>query len=726
MLLPLLVPPCRLTTRPRQRFPLYGRLATAVFLCVFGSRLPCLGQEEREPSEVVFTEPDPAVEQLRLFTNGDAKQLGTSLARLIRMGEVDVVNEVLAATSARDFEPADKAIIADAIGTNLRLRITADAAVSAESVNVLNDLFAAQGEILVDPNRLRDAARGLTSVSPDARLSAARVLLRAGQDSIPTLVELHRSVRASSDRSSEDAALRMLAKIDRDSAIDALEQICLHGPSDVRASALAGVARLAGKDSLRTAIGSLHRSDGSEDLSSMAAQVIHRYLGRSISPVEARQWLARDLNVGFENLQRLRRGGGSTVVWTVQPSDGRLVHSRSSQLVHHYRQVADLAYWVQLARDEANKAMSSDVLAASLAYRIVNDPDWGLVDDKAQATDLASMAMALKDHVAQSRAGLDPLIEGAKQTNNDPALLALLRLLPRISDDPSLSPNWLDALLRSDRGNITSLVSLVDHPCARIRFEAASVLAGLPETHPYPGQRRVKERLLSMSRLDDRPKAILLENRPDVIAEWQPLLAQLGFGVHLVTNGLMLEKRLASGDDIELIVSKDHPKDIPAITLVDRVRRMPYGRDVPLIFFDEAIEPPSVELLATEITDELLDTEDETLVYRTGLLPESSQVGIVRYDPLVGDLDRDLTTNFDPQLSYRAESRWGDQSRRAGLVWHIARPRTVAGLYQLADEVRRTQHIPPMTPTDRNSFRFLARTILDGSPGEPVTEATPK
>ena len=124
----------------------------------------------------------------------------------------------------------------------------------------------------------------------------------------------------------------------------------------------------------------------------------------------------------------------------------------------------------------------------------------------------------------------------------------------------------------------------------RVRYEAALAAARLANGSPYPGSSQVMYRLSEMQSLNSRPTAVLVETRPDEILRIERILIDLGYQVAVVTSVGKLQRCVARGGDIRLILSKTQLVDFPPIEMIDLVRRTDLGRELPIVFYGD---PPS-------------------------------------------------------------------------------------------------------------------------------------
>ncbi len=176
----------------------------------------------------------------------------------------------------------------------------------------------------------------------------------------------------------------------------------------------------------------------------------------------------------------------------------------------------------------------------------------------------------------------------ALAANDHAAAIGLIRL---IDTDASVLDRTL--LLQGNGALPTPLVQAASSPEPRVRYEAALAISRLARGAPFAGSSRVKYCLGEMRSLGDRPTALLVETRADVVLPLEQMLGELGYRVDVVGNVAQLQRRVAQGGDIRMILSKTELSDFPPIEMLDLVRRIDRGRDIPILFY--GWEPPGID-----------------------------------------------------------------------------------------------------------------------------------
>jgi hypothetical protein len=104
--------------------------------------------------------------------------------------------------------------------------------------------------------------------------------------------------------------------------------------------------------------------------------------------------------------------------------------------------------------------------------------------------------------------------------------------------------------------------------------------------------------LAEMSRLTSDPLALIVETTPELIVRQEMILKSIGLAVESLRSVSELEHRVARGGDIRLILSQAALYDARPITMVDRIRRLANGAEIPILFYGE-----EENVLGTEIWD---------------------------------------------------------------------------------------------------------------------------
>jgi len=225
--------------------------------------------------------------------------------------------------------------------------------------------------------------------------------------------------------------------------------------------------------------------------------------------------------------------------------------------------------------------LRSDAFAADLTYRVLVDPDWG---DPDQIESLR--AMYAKETSPQ---GLSRVLRRTLQQEQLVAAIGVLRMLRSLESDLATR----SILLSGSAGRSSPLVDAANHPEPQVRYEAALTAADLGGRSPYAGSSVVMRTLSEMASLPGRPTVLVLETRPAVVLQLERLLIDLGFEARVVPSVADLQRAIARGGDLRLLLSKTDLPDRMAIEMIDLVRRMPRGGQLPIVFYGEQEIPLS-------------------------------------------------------------------------------------------------------------------------------------
>ncbi|QDT06670.1 hypothetical protein K227x_50860 [Rubripirellula lacrimiformis] len=533
---------------------------------------------------------DPVKKQLLEQARRGDEQLAASIASLARTGRWAEVDELLKSISNRKYSQAAAASMATQIGPAVFFQIKQQADVSDEAKASLDRLGAALIAQNTGADRLVQAIKRLDSPSKDQRLAAARVLLHGGEAAIGQL-----AAAAVAERSAESRS-RILQTMSRlgDGGMDALQQLAAYGTADVRSRAIESLSQWDADANIVFFAVALHAID-STDQERQAATAAFAKLNSGIPSVDlAIQIAYRDLQDQAASATATDNDDATTTIWTIKPERTGVTAQTSRTMLAAYRDAADAA--LRLRRmDIASAAnapwIQADILSSSLAYRVLIDPDWGdpeqieevlqLVGGVDESIILTAIQRAAGQELAAT-GGTDPHAPNARKGIETAAMIGLIRLAG--SPHSQLQP---DRLLRSNGGRPSILVQQASSSTPLIRYEAAQLVSELADGSAYPGSSRVQRTLVEMTRLGDRPSAIIVETRPNYIAHFERLIDSMGWTPVTVGSVGALQRAIDQGGDLRMILSKTLLSDMSPIEMVDVVRRASNGGEVPLLFFDD-------------------------------------------------------------------------------------------------------------------------------------------
>ena len=637
---PLVSPRLGLVRRPQMKLSL--RLSITLWLTSIAT-VPLAAQSARsgspdagdrqEPALIVGSDQTVAALSSRAGKNPTTQAAAVnSLARIQRLREA---GELLASLPIPEGPPADLAAIGRQIEPAMRLRLLASAEVGDAARQTLRKLNAAIEAVRNDPKR---AAADVTTVANggEGRLSAVRRLAGGGPAAVQAIVHhLLRTDQTDSIRDLLAIGLRADAKMEEALSI----AVRFASPATaVRAAELLRIIDPNRYDDWRQL--ALARRDDAP----LSESVRDRWRQRF---VRARD---RSLSAAADETAAL--------AWTWDGETQSVRFSRTTVLQAHYLDaVADAAAVRSIAGVQPE--ILQQTWLSELGYRVLIDPDWGdasqvesFVDSRPRLLEPSTLAAVTRLAVAEDDSvgllGVIRLIDGLFGRDAN-------RTDPPDRSNPSVAPELIAAV--SDAAK---------HSLPIIRYEAALVADTIAAATTHAGSPTVRRTLAEMTRLADRPAVLILETRPGFATHLQRLGIEAGYQAELLSSARDLLDRMAAGGDVRAVLSKTQIADLSPIEMVDRIRRMPEGRTVPIIFFDD----PAID--------------DEVGLFRSTDVSEPAW-------PVVLD-------------------RWEHPAHQ------IAFPKTAAPLNRILDVAGDLSRVPPLTPLDRRAFATLATERLEKLP----------
>jgi CheY-like chemotaxis protein len=275
-----------------------------------------------------------------------------------------------------------------------------------------------------------------------------------------------------------------------------------------------------------------------------------------------------------DQARRVENDGQLTTLWSVSADQTSVSFQPASVVIAAYRDAADAGSRLRRVGGLTPENVQA-VLAADLAYRVMIDPDWG-DPDQIQAVRAAHGS-------ATAGWSLSAAIGLALELGDHAATIGLIRMV-----DSETSDADRDMLLTGSGASPTPLVNAASSPHPRVRYEAALAVARLRLAEGgrrYPGSSRVMHCLSEMRSLGEQPTAILVETRSEVVLHMERLLGSIGFEVEVVGSVSQLQRRVARGGDLRMILSKTQLSDLPPVELIDLVRRIDRGHELPIVFY---------------------------------------------------------------------------------------------------------------------------------------------
>jgi CheY-like chemotaxis protein len=524
--------------------------------------------EAAAPAEEDEADDSPLVRQLLEHSRRGHVQMANAIASLARIGRWSDVDRLLAQLSTQNLGAQALAEMSAEIRPALFLRMKTNEALTDPARAALDQIGAAAIAQAESPERLRQAIGGLASDQIDTKLASARALFGGGNVAVSELVAAAVSENPPAPR---DDILRAMLKIGS-GGLDALRQLALYGTPTVRNRALQSIARIDRGAYIADLVTAAHALDAGEAELATARANLQRLDGGFPGPGSSAEFLMRDFLAKQDDARLMDNDDQPTTLWSVNEERTGVTHQLTPRVFAAYRDIADAG--TRLRRLGGMTAENeSAVLAADLAYRLMVDPDWGdpeQIDAIRKAYGSAVDASAISSAIHQTLANGDHA-----------ATIGLIRMID-VDNATVLDRNLL---LDGHGASPSPLVQAASASEPQIRFEAALVAARLAQGAPYPGSSRVMHCLSEMRNLGDRPSAIVVETRPEVIIQLERILGDLGFRVQAVGTVRQLQRSIDRGGDLRLILSKTELADLPAIEMIDLVRRMDRGRQLPIVLY---------------------------------------------------------------------------------------------------------------------------------------------
>lgn len=517
----------------------------------------------------------PLPNQLLEYSRRGNLQLADAIASLARTGRWSQVEQLLTQVARKNVDAATMAEMQRRIGSSLFLRMKQQTELSDNARQVLDQLAAATISQAESPERLRRAIDQLDSQAPDTLLAAARVLLGGGNAAVAELVSAAVSDTPTAPR---DVILRTLMKLGP-GGTHAFRQLALYASPPVRGRAIESLARIDGNAHLAELLTARHAADSTADEVSTATSALQRIGAGVPSRRAVLEYLVADFRSKQDRAQLMDNDDQTITTWSINDDRSGVTYAPSRQMLAAYRDVVDAGSRLRRIGGLTMNVVS-EVLSADMAYRIILDIDWGDPDQ----------VQAIRDAYGPAARGeaLSDAIAVAIDHDDHAAAIGLIRLI-----DPAASMSDRSMLVRGTGALPTPLVqAAASSSNPRVRYEAALAVAMLSDGAPFAGSSRVQQTLAEMHFLGDQPSAILVETRADLIIPLEQILNQLGFQVNILGSVAQLQRRVARGGDIRMILSKTELIDASPVEMLDMTRRTDRGRDIPILFF--GWEPPRI------------------------------------------------------------------------------------------------------------------------------------
>jgi hypothetical protein len=513
----------------------------------------------------------------------DAQTL--QLNEMAAVGSIDLADALASFTRVKRWADADRwikqglgpikdeaqlAALADRIGADNLVKLSVNDEVSDEAKVILARVGTAARNFAESKPRLAAAIKDLDSSSVDKQLQSARVLFSGGKASVAALVEAAISEKPAAPR---ENILRAMLKIGGNGT-QALQQFAIYGKGQKRLHAIESLTRIDRERALPDLLTALYAQDASESEKEFAAVNLPP-ITQSIPTIdEAKTYLLEQLKRARRRCRESENDLAMTTLWSLDSERTSVDHRRVREIVLTYRTAVDAASRLRRIGN-VSPSVADEILAADIGYRVLIDADWG-TDDQ-----IKSVSDTFGDLV-DSR-GLSHAIGLAIEQDDALATVGLLRMVGRATNSSDSR-----TLLVSGDSNRQPLVEATLSGLPRVRYEAAAAIIRLAPPESFPGSSFFSRCVAEMSRLDQLPSAIVIETRSEVAMQQEIILAKMGYQTEVIGSVLDLERCIAKGGDLRLILSKTQLWDISPVEMIDRVRRTPYGQNVPIVFYGDA------------------------------------------------------------------------------------------------------------------------------------------
>ncbi len=630
--------------------------------------------------------PDASEIQLYELASRGGASLGDALSAFARIKRWQYADHWLKEGVGPINDTAQLALIADHVGADNLLRLADSEHISDEAKLMIAKLGNASRVFAESKDRLAKAIDHLDATSIDQRLESARQLAAGGTAAIAALVEA--AVNPNPPAPREDI-LRAMLKLSGHSVtspgVRALRQFAIYGEPDVRSQAVEALTRIDRQAAMAELVTALYAVDAS-DYEKRFAKVNLPPITQTLPTItETRRYL-------FERLTQARRSAleaendfDVVTLWSISQDRKHVDYQSARQIIAAYRDAADAANRLRRVGG-LDLSMTVAALTVDVSYRVMINPDWGNADQ------IQSIELIYGDSLNVNT--LSAAIELAISTGDYPAAVGVLRMIGQTDAGRSSQ-----SLLVAGGDGMTPLVKATLCSEPQVRYEAAQGIVRLNPPASFSGASHFMRCLSEMRDLKNLPSILLVETRPRIAMKQELILGKMGYETEVVGSVLDLERCVSRGGDLRLVLSKTQLWDIPPVEMIDRVRRIPRGENVPIVFYDDPIVPEEADLGMKLLTKDELDfasesADEDELFAKTK--PPKMRPPIPVAKPFVG---------IDPIPGINS-NRWD------ALALQIDTPGTPAAFTNLLMDLDLDRRLPELTATDRASFRAVAEEFL--------------
>ncbi|MFK8110610.1 MAG: hypothetical protein AB8B91_00320 [Rubripirellula sp.] len=524
---------------------------------------PAAGEAVLESDEAPVDD-NPLVAQLLEHSRRGNEQLAMAISSLARIDRWKQVDQLLSGLAKKKLPAATLAMMKDQIESAVFLRMRRNDQLGDEAKAALTQMAQASSAAMESPDLLRRAIAELDTESVDKKLASGRAILRGGNAAVAELVA---SAVLEKPPASRDDILRLMLKLG-DGGVHAMRQLALYGTADVRDHALSALGRIDREQYISDLVTGLYAADATESERAVAAGQLRRIEGALPSRETGLAYLYADFLKIRERANLAANDRYVTTMWSINADRTGVGYQSSRSFWLAYREVVDAA--ARLRRlGGLPSHIARDALAADVAYRVLLDLDWG---DEDQVD-------AVRKAHGVNASMISDCLDDSLQRDDSLATIGLVRL---IKSDASVIER---SSMLNHGATPAPLVHAAMSPIPQVRYESALAATRLAAGSAYAGSSYVMKTLSEMTSLHDQPTALLVETRRGHIILLERVLGDLGYHVVVVGSVNELQRCVSKGGDIRLILSKTELWDLPAIELIDLVRRTDRGRDIPIALF---------------------------------------------------------------------------------------------------------------------------------------------
>ncbi len=512
---------------------------------------------------------DPYIRELVRRSRGSNAMLAISISDALNIKLDDLASGFLASLAGRKVDVAETATLARRILPAQLFRVTVESQFNEAAKTQAAAMLEALRTIDQSSERILPAIANLSSLSPEERLPALRIVLAGGDESVALLST---AAAKATDTPIRDELLRVMLRLG-DGGPAAIRQLAIYGDDTIRAGALKALIRLgvnhtANKRAKPVVVAAALDPNATPQEKATAQSWLKRYYSGLPSHEDAERFMLDQLASQQEAIGNVNDQDATIQLWTigddllsVKHAPVRAIDAARREVIDQVRLLHRLGTLSEPARDAG--------IAADLSYRFQLDP-LGIRESRAEI-------VRLWGEESVSVPGLARLIETTIEIGDFTSAIAAIQLLDESMDDDA------DLLMSTHSEVRTPLVVAASHPIPRLRYEAAAAIARLGYTRAYAGSSEVMRRWIEMTSLAREPIVLLVGTRIELEGQIERILASMGYRVEIVSSVRDAVAAVDRGGDLRFMISTTVLPDRSAMELVDAVRRRPLGVQLPII-----------------------------------------------------------------------------------------------------------------------------------------------